>query len=178
MPYNLSVKSFRWNVTITNSNLCFYFQPGKTLLTKNIYLPKVFSSMLLYCSVKCTHDLSALKEASFFYGYVVSKKKTSKWAHFIVELTPVIKLRFREITYQFFWSWPYYFHDTIFLRFKIFKWVFKFTVSAIVFPLLFNFLLVILPLFLFLLLTMVSIACNWLKKHKLALYQTQSGRPH
>ena len=50
------------------------------------------------------------------------------------------------------------------------------SVSAIVFPLLMHFLLVIPHLFP--LLAMVLIAYNWLKKHKLALYQTQSGSPY
>ena len=52
------------------------------------------------------------------------------------------------------------------------------SVSAIVFPLLMHFLLVISHLCLFTLLAMVLIAYNWLKKHKLALYQTQSGSPY
>ena len=109
---------------------CFHFQPiksEKNVLNRNSTLQNVFSSMLLYCF------LTSAKSA-FFKMSCRSKVKISKYR------TPVRNIRFRMIVSKYTFQndqipvfpglifvinnkyhFLCYFHDRIFLRFKMFN---------------------------------------------------------
>ena len=68
-------------IRMKSFEFCFYLQPNKSekkLLTRNGTLQNIFSSMVLHCSDKSEHVLSAQKKGFFGICWLI-RIKTSKY---------------------------------------------------------------------------------------------------
>lgn len=95
-------------------------QIGKKILTRNSTLRNLFSSALLYCSVKLAHVLSAQKKVSFF-GDMLFQSKNSQ----ITNLRDKYRFQRSQILVFPKFGLFIYFQGKIFLRVKIFKGDYK-----------------------------------------------------
>ena len=123
-PYHIVFPFLMTMVTIMILSFVFIFSRiswKKKLQTRNSTLRNVFSSMLLYCSVKLAHVSCAQQKVSFFWDMLFqskNKQKVNSRDNYTF-LTDFLKLNFAKRKQVLFSLWfPY----KLYLKRKIFKW--------------------------------------------------------